>query len=131
MPEAVTEFASDYGRWNCKNSQTRPVYGSPCATFQQVEQHRASPVLVHQSELARSTAAESRSYRQSDREHENKAGTQGASQVRHQPISLWSQGDRRGTVGGLAQTGKVSRRMELQHPSQQCTVMEHLFWHSS
>src|SRR5215471_16587261 len=85
---------------------------------QQVEQDRASPVLVHQSELARSTAAESRSYRQSDCKHENKAGTEGASQVRHQPISLWSQGDRRGTVGGLAQTGKVSRRMELQYPSQ-------------
>src|SRR5215471_7579085 len=73
---------------------------------QQVEQDRASPVLVHPSELARSTAAESRSYRQPDRQHENKARTQGASQVRHQPISLWSQGDRRGTGGGLAQTRK-------------------------
>src|SRR5215469_15792411 len=95
---------------------------------QQVDQDRASPVLVHQSELARSTAAESRSCRQSDRQHENEAGTQGASQVRHQPISLWSQGDRGGTGGGLAQTGEVSRRMELQHPSQ-CAIMEHLFWH--
>src|SRR5215469_18615761 len=73
---------------------------------QQVDQDRASPVLVHQSELARSTAAESRSCRQSDRQHENEAGTQGASQVRHQPISLWSQGDRRGTGGGLAQPEK-------------------------
>src|SRR5215469_13630444 len=62
---------------------------------QQVDQDRASPVLVHQSELARSTAAESRSYRQSDRQHENQAGTQGTSQVRHQPISLWSQGPMR------------------------------------
>src|SRR6516162_3300463 len=79
---------------------------------QQVEQDRASPVLVHQPELARSTAAESRSYRQSDRQHENKARTQGASQVRHQPISFRSQSDRQGTGDGLAQTGKVSRRME-------------------
>src|SRR5215471_9647231 len=93
-------------------------YGVPLSSRnQQVEQDRASTVLVHQSELARSAAAESRSYRQSDRQHENKAGTQGASQVRQQPISFWSQSDRRGTSGGPAQTGEVSWRMELQHPS--------------
>src|SRR5215831_19035793 len=97
---------------------------------QQVEQDRASPVLVHQSELARSTAAESRSCRQSDRQHENEAGTQGASQVGYQPISLRTQGDQRGTGGDLAQTGEVSRRMELQDPSQ-CNLMERLFWHIS
>ena len=78
----------------------------PCVPFpagnQQMEQDRASHVLSHHPELARSAFSESRSYRQSDRQHYDTSGLEDSSRTGSRQVPDRHQDHRRGT--SLAQS---------------------------
>ena len=85
------------------------------ARHQQVEQDRASAVLLHYQELARASAHHLRGHRQSDRKHDHKDGPHGSRRAGPTPIRNRHCGQRRRTRPPPHHASKIPRRMELLH----------------
>jgi hypothetical protein len=95
-----------------------PVHVCPLpARNQQMEQDRASDVLSYHAKLARTTAGESRSHRQSDRQHNHASRSENSCRTGSRQVPHRHQ-DHRCRVGfPQSQAGQVSRRLELCGPA--------------
>src|SRR5208282_1663607 len=83
------------------------------AGHQQVEQDRASAVLLHYQKLAWASAHDLRGHSQPDREHHHEDGSHRSRRVGPTPIRNRNYGQRRATRTPPPHASKVPRGMEL------------------
>src|SRR3972149_8278826 len=83
---------------------------------EQVEQDRASSVLVHLAELARSALAHPCGHRRPDLEYQDEDRTQGPLRAGQSQVPQGREAHGRTDAGGQLETGRVPRRLELQDP---------------
>ncbi len=86
------------------------------ARDEQVEQDRASAVLLHHPELARPAPGQRRRDPESDRRHDHRDRPDRRELPGHQHVSDQAQGVRRRDGDDPASAGRVPRRVELHHP---------------
>jgi hypothetical protein len=90
-----------------------PITVSLAPRHQQVEQDRASPVLVHHRQLARQTAHQPSGHRPIDRRNDNEDRSEGSLRTRSKHLSGWHQGVRHRNGCRQPHTPRLPRRMEL------------------
>ena len=97
------------------------------AGHQQVEQDRASAVLLHYQKLAWASADDLRSHRQSDRQHHHEDGPDRSRRVGPTPIRNRDQSQRRGTRTPPPHASKIPRRMELHDQTATLKIVKVIF----
>ena len=86
------------------------------ARHQQVEQGRASPVLVHLDQLARTRSTDLRDRHQPHRQHDQPRWSRRARPTRSSALSHRQEDLKEGTARTEGRARRVSRRVELRHP---------------